>query len=611
MTTEGCSASICPSEEELRPLRAIACSAAALVFLIFWFILSWRPVVPEVEFVIARLVQSMVFLVSWGLCFKDVQGDGAESAIGCSHFIARLIEPFVWLGNKIQATYDWWQQNKGGQYLKIYVTYLQILSSFNIYKVQWPATFLACINWVRGTVKFEFLKLPNLSCLWYGVSWKTTVFTYTLTPVVMIVVFGIPVLAALCRELHVTAITRWNDTLDRFCRNLTFSFFLMYPMLAMATMSSLNCEPNVGRLRDDLRVICPDLQSSESIYSFAFIALYPIGIPVFNYLCLRHMGIVKVVKEKICRAEFHAMLSLFMMSAAREKANIFNGTEDDPKTLNVDQLQALMLFNGWPSRHKGPQDVGESEDLGGANATLLEREKKASAGDSKQDDDERAEEIAERAERQRNVDAGDIQDPMHREIHELEQELQKRKDAGMEINKKIEEIQMQLMQEEIEERKQLYGQQVKILQQEIRISGEYLSSDNTLNEAITDAKKVYIENPAHVAACLKRIKVKAMPTEELRRSVCELAHRFVADEVIAFAAYWSNPRDGAEDEDKDPSPHGEGSGDPGKESKTHDEFLLEKQKIEKLEQKLMSRFGFLFIAYRVDCWWWEAVEMTR
>jgi Fe-S-cluster formation regulator IscX/YfhJ len=312
MTTEGCSATICPSEEELRPIRAIAFSGWTPVLLIIWFNFSWRPVVPEVEFVIARLVQGMVFLVSWGLCFKDVQGDGAESARECSHFITRLIEPFVWLGNKIQATYDWWQQNMGGQYLKIYITYLQILSSFNIYPVQWPATFLACINWVRGTVKFEFLKLPNLSCLWYGVSWKTTVFTYTLTPVVMIVVFGIPVLAALCRRLHLTAITRWNDTFDRFCRNLTFSFFLMYPMLAMATMSSLNCEPNVGRLRDDLRIICPELQSFESIYSDVFIVLYAIGIPVFNHLCLRYMGIVKTVKEKIQRAEFHAMLSLFM-----------------------------------------------------------------------------------------------------------------------------------------------------------------------------------------------------------------------------------------------------------------------------------------------------------
>jgi hypothetical protein len=242
-----------------------------------------------------------------------------------------------------------------------------------------------------------------------------------------------------------------------------------------------------------------------------------------------------------------------------------------------------MLFDRWPSRHKGPQDVGESEGLGGANATLLEREKAATAGDSELDDAERAEEIAEeRAERQRKVDAGDIQDPMLREIHELEQELQNRKDAGMEITKKIEEIQMQLVQEQIEERKQLYRQQIKVLQQQIRISGEYLSSDSTLSAVITGAKKVYIKNPDEVNACLKRIKVEAMPEDELRRSVLELAHRLVADEVLAFPVQvWNNHRDG--EEDKDPSP----------------------------EQILISRFGFLFVAYRVDCWWFEGVEMLR
>jgi hypothetical protein len=78
--------------------------------------------------------------------------------------------------------------------------------------------------------------------------------------------------------------------------------------------------------------------------------------------------------------------------------------------------------------------------------------------------------------------------------------------------------------------------------------------------------------------------VEALPADELRRSVLELAHRLVVDEVIAYPAQvWSNHFDVEEDDDKDPSP----------------------------EQILVSRFGFLFIAYRVDCWWFEGVEMLR
>ncbi len=683
MTTAGCSAASCPSEEELRPSRALAFSLGALMFLTLWFVLSWRPVVPEAEFVLARLAQSIGFLVAWCVCFKDAQGVGAKSASDCSNFTEQILEYFVWLDKKIQSAFTWWDENKVGQFLKIYFTCLQILSSFSMFTVQWPTTFLVCINWVRGTVKFDFIKLPVLSCLWHGVSWKSTLYTYTLTPVGMIVVLGMPILAAFWRGLHLTAITRWNDTLDRFYRNLIVLLFLLYPILTMQAMSSLNCEPNLGRLRDDLRIICPDFLSFDSIYSCVFIVLYAIGIPVFNHLCLRYMGIVNVVKEKMQRAEFHAMLSLFMkiyvsieeqrfarlvgnvdgntkefkrqckdqydmliklqgggstgindddgidlkklekaaegavstsqgmqgtslkgiikclkefdeygngiiseeefekmMSTVRKKANLFTGTENDPNTLNLEQLQTLVLFDRWPSRHKGPQDVVEGEGLGGANATLFEREKKATAGDSELDDAERAEEIAEeRAERQRKVDAGDIQDPMLRKIHELEQELQKRMKAGREINKKIEDMRMQPIQE-------LHGHEIKILQQQIPISGEYLSSHNTLSEVITGAKKVYIENPDEVDACLKRIKGKAIPEDELRRTVYELAHRLVADEIIAYPAQvWSNQRDGEEDDrkGKDPSP----------------------------EQILISRFGFLFVAYRVDCWWFEGVEMLR
>jgi hypothetical protein len=95
---------------------------------------------------------------------------------------------------------------------------------------------------------------------------------------------------------------------------------------------------------------------------------------------------------------------------------------------------------------------------------------------------------------------------------------------------------------------------------------------------------MYVENPGQVNACLKRMKVEALPVDELRRSVLELAHRLVVDEVIAYPAQvWSNHFDFEEDDDKDPSP----------------------------EQIIVSRFGFLFIAYRVDCWWFEGVEMAR
>jgi hypothetical protein len=104
-----------------------------------------------------------------------------------------------------------------------------------------------------------------------------------------------------------------------------------------------------------------------------------------------------------------------MMSTVRKEENLFTGTENDPNTLNLEQLQALMLFDRWSSRDKD-RDVGESEVLAGATTTLLhtllQREKKSSEGDSEMDDadTERADEMSERAERQRKVDAGEIRE---------------------------------------------------------------------------------------------------------------------------------------------------------------------------------------------------------
>ncbi len=88
-----------------------------------------------------------------------------------------------------------------------------------------------------------------------------------------------------------------------------FAFFVLYPALAMQSLSVLNCDPNVGRLRDDYRVVCPHLLSLDSIFSYVFIALFPIGIPLVMNLALRYAGIVEVAREKIQAAEFYAMLS--------------------------------------------------------------------------------------------------------------------------------------------------------------------------------------------------------------------------------------------------------------------------------------------------------------
>ena len=71
MTTEGCSSASCPTEEELHLWRGVAIAVIILVFLVGWFILCWRPVLPEAEWAIAHIMTGIVSLWSCFMCFNN------------------------------------------------------------------------------------------------------------------------------------------------------------------------------------------------------------------------------------------------------------------------------------------------------------------------------------------------------------------------------------------------------------------------------------------------------------------------------------------------------------------------------------------------------------
>ena len=151
-----------------------------------------------------------------------------------------------------------------------------------------------------------------MSCLWNGIAFAATLRTYTLGPLIILCMLGMPVGAAHFRRLHIIARGRYRETVDRFWTNSMFVAFALYPALAMTSMSVLNCDPNVGRLRDDYRVVCPNAMDPLSVYSYCFMLLYCLGIPVVMHVALRVAGIQKVVQSKIQAAEFQAMMGLFM-----------------------------------------------------------------------------------------------------------------------------------------------------------------------------------------------------------------------------------------------------------------------------------------------------------
>jgi len=87
---------------------------------------------------------------------------------------------------KIRATGVWLHKNKVPQFAKIYFTSFQILGSFSMYAIEWPPEFTDAINWLKGTMSVDLMKLPSVSCLWNGVDFQTYLRTYTLAPLVLI-----------------------------------------------------------------------------------------------------------------------------------------------------------------------------------------------------------------------------------------------------------------------------------------------------------------------------------------------------------------------------------------------------------------------------------------
>jgi hypothetical protein len=124
-------------------------------------------------------------------------------------------ESITWFIDKLKALNALWIENNGGQFVKVYVTFIQIVSSFKMFTIKWPKEFTAAINWAASTFKFDLVKLPMMSCLWNGIAFETTLRTYTLGPLILVGMLGMPVGAARLRRLHINARRRYRETVDR------------------------------------------------------------------------------------------------------------------------------------------------------------------------------------------------------------------------------------------------------------------------------------------------------------------------------------------------------------------------------------------------------------
>ena len=93
---------------------------------------------------------------------------------------------------------------------------------------------------------------------------------------------------------------------------------------------------------------------------------------------------------------------------------------------------------------------------------------------------------------------------------------------------------------------------------------------------LVEAENIYVNSPEAETICMRRIKVKMLTYEQKQEQIVELAQTLYSAGITAIPAQvWNQSEDNV------------------------------------AEQRIVRRLGFVLVAYRVDYWWWEALEMLR
>ena len=140
-----------PSKDELAPLRNIAIAGASIAFVLFWIWFSWSP-----YFIFISEYMDQVF------CAGYEKGAQAQKLAEKVNKIAGLLKTLYAKAAEVKFT----------QYLKIFVGFFQVTSSFLTFHIKWLGMFLSAMVWHKATIDFSVLSLPGVmvSCPWNTIS---------------------------------------------------------------------------------------------------------------------------------------------------------------------------------------------------------------------------------------------------------------------------------------------------------------------------------------------------------------------------------------------------------------------------------------------------------
>ncbi len=331
-----------------------------------------------------------------------------------------------------------------------------------------------------------------------------------------------------------------------------------------------------------------------------------------------------------------------MVKISRQAANLFTGSED-LRHLSEKQMEALLLYDDWPVRHAGPSDKPEN-DLGGLLSLVAKDVKGTGPVLTFELLDTKGSGEITKAEYNKGFDlinqnkSGFITESEFSKVSSVWIEAVKLldKDGDGKISRsewnagfalfdkdgdgKITKDEFYLVsestqdQEEDADRRNALQDRVDPLVAEIDALIDELEKHPypylTWKEDVKKAEHIFLRKPEQLPAWLARMRIKNLSKREKRERVQALANKLVRDAIIAIPpGQWTSEVQEASEivvETKDPEEGGGAESPPGpKKEVTEDEEEAQK------ESAILRRLGFIFIAYRIEYWWWEGMEMFR
>ena len=262
LIARGCSA--CPSEGKLSTIRTATIAIFVVLCVFIWYVLSWNPLFS------ARISLDLANSIT-----EDKVGNIENIVTTIAQKIQHGISPVQSLLKKVKNIRDFLLQNLGNlqpqgpqsegitkektiQYLKLKISYFQVVSSFLTFNVNWPELLRSCMLWIKGTLFLDVLQLPGLSCLWIGINFKKRLLTYTLGPLVVSAFLVMPCMFGWLAGYRERKPAQWEAAADAAWKNIMFWVFLVYPVVSLTTLQAFDCQPSgLGLLAADRNFQCP------------------------------------------------------------------------------------------------------------------------------------------------------------------------------------------------------------------------------------------------------------------------------------------------------------------------------------------------------------------